>query len=143
VPKKRKTGSGRKVRKAAPKKAARRGAKRKAAGRSAKRKVAARGAKRKVAAKRPAARKRRAAPQMSRPEPPREREEAETLIPGAADDDLAEELGEESVEAATSGQTSAADNLNAEVPEETGGPFVERSGDTVFGHGNGARNPRR
>ncbi len=54
----------------------------------------------------------------------RKREEAETLIPGAEDDDLAEELGEESVEAATSGQTQAEDNLNAEVPEETGGPFV-------------------
>jgi len=52
------------------------------------------------------------------------------LIPGAEDDDLAEELGEESVEAATSGQSSAEDNLNAEVPEETGGPFVETTGET-------------
>jgi len=62
--------------------------------------------------------------QRSRPEPEREREEAETLIPGAEKDDLAEELGEESVEAATSGQYQAEDNFNAEVPEETGGPFV-------------------
>jgi len=54
----------------------------------------------------------------------REHEDAETLIPGAENDDLAEELGEESVEAATSGQSSAEDNLNAEVPEERGGPFV-------------------
>jgi hypothetical protein len=65
-----------------------------------------------------------ASAQHSRPEPRREREEAETLIPGAEKDDLAEELGEESVEAATSGQYQAEDNLNAEVPEETGGPFV-------------------
>jgi len=60
----------------------------------------------------------------SRRGPEREREEAETLIPGAEKDDLAEELGEESVEAATSGQYQAEDNLNAEVPEETGGPFL-------------------
>jgi len=62
--------------------------------------------------------------QPGRPDPEREHENAETLIPGAEHDDLAEELGEESVEAATSGQSSAEDNLNAEVPEETGGPFV-------------------
>jgi hypothetical protein len=67
-----------------------------------------------------------ASSQSGRPDPEREREEAETLIPGAKDDDLAEELGEESVEAATSGQSPAEDNLNAEVPEETGGPFVIR-----------------
>ena len=66
--------------------------------------------------------------QRERPEPDREREEPETLIPGAEKDDLAEELGEESVEAATSGQTTAEDNLNAEVPEETGGPFVQEKG---------------
>jgi len=61
----------------------------------------------------------------TRPEPERERELAESLIPGAEKDDLAEELGEESVEAATSGQYQAEDNFNAEVPEETGGPFVK------------------
>jgi len=62
--------------------------------------------------------------QPGRSDPEREHEDAETLIPGAENDDLAEELGEESVEAATSGQSSAEDNLNAEVPEERGGPFV-------------------
>ena len=76
----------------------------------------------------------------NRPEPERERELPETLIPGAAEDDLAEELGEESVETATSGQSMAEDNLNEEVPEETGGPFVETSGKTVFGHGSRPRN---
>jgi hypothetical protein len=79
--------------------------------------------------------------ERERPEPDREREEPETLIPGAEKDDLAEELGEESVEAATSGQTPAEDNLNEEVPEETGGPFVETSGDTVYGYGSDRRNP--
>jgi hypothetical protein len=81
-----------------------------------------------------------ARPPPERPDPEREREEPETLIPGAEDDDLAEELGEESVEAATSGQTTAEDNLNEEVPEETGGPFVETSGKTVYGYGT---NPRK
>jgi hypothetical protein len=78
--------------------------------------------------------------QRSPPEPEREREEPETLIPGAEDDDLAEELGEESVEAATSGQTPAEDNLNAEVPEETGGPFVDSTGANEFGYGTDRRN---
>jgi len=64
------------------------------------------------------------------------------LIPGAAGDDLAEELGEESVEAATSGQSAAEDNLNAEVPEETGGPFVETTAEAESGHGRDPRNPR-
>jgi hypothetical protein len=77
--------------------------------------------------------------QRERPEPDREREEPETLIPGAEKDDLAEELGEESVEAATSGQTTAEDNLNEEVPEETGGPFVETSSQTVYGYGSDRR----
>ena len=73
--------------------------------------------------------------------PSREREDAETLIPGAAGDDLAEELGEESIEAATSGQQQAQENLNAEVPEETGGPFVETSAATEFARGPDASNP--
>lgn len=73
--------------------------------------------------------------------PAREREDAETLIPGAAGDDLAEELGEESIEAATSGQQPAEENLNAEVPEETGGPFVQTSAATEFAGGTDASNP--
>src|SRR5882724_10589071 len=39
--------------------------------------------------------------------PAREREQPEELIRGAADDDLAEELGEEFVESATSGEQAA------------------------------------
>jgi hypothetical protein len=74
-------------------------------------------------------------------QPTREREDAEMLIPGAAHDDLAEELGEESIEAATSGQQPAEENLNAEVPEETGGPFVETRAATEFAYGTDASNP--
>jgi hypothetical protein len=89
--------------------------------------------------KRSSVTKRDASSRPSRPEPEREHEDAEALIPGAEHDDLAEELGEESVEAATSGQSSAEDNLNAEVPEETGGPFVGTTGETEFGYGTDPR----
>ncbi len=103
------------------------------------------------ARKRPAAAKARTAPAKARPAefrpppqadqgaPPREHEEPETLVPGAREDDLAEELGEESVEAATSGQSPGEDNLNEEVPEETGGPFVETSTEEETGHRDGNR----
>jgi hypothetical protein len=111
----------------------------KAGGKGVAAKPASRSGTRHAAAKKAPSR-RRAATGDDRPEAPREREEAETLIPGAADDDLAEELGEESVEAATSGQTAAEDNLNAEVPEETGGPFVETSAEKIFGR---RRRPRK
>jgi hypothetical protein len=80
-----------------------------------------------MVAKRKGGSKARPSASPRRGEPAREREEPETLIPGAEKDDLAEELGEESVEAATSGQYQAEENLNEEVPEETGGPFVERT----------------
>ncbi len=106
-------------------------------------------AKKRAASKRPApatrAPTRSAKSRAGRSRPPvqqaREREEPETLIPGAADDDLAEELGEEAIEAATSGQQPAEENLNAEVPEETGGPFVETSAATEFARGTDASNP--
>jgi hypothetical protein len=132
-------------RKAASRKpAARRATARKTAPRKAARKAAPRkAAARKTPVRKPAARKRSAAPrprrsapppQFDQGTPPREHEDAETLIPGAREDDLAEELGEESVEAATSGQSPAEENLNEEVPEETGGPFVETSADEETGH---------
>src|SRR6266478_4783896 len=64
--------------------------------------------------------------------PVREREQPEELIRGAADDDLAEELGEEFVQSATSGGQAAQDIRDEEVPEESGGPFVETSGRSEF-----------
>jgi hypothetical protein len=57
-------------------------------------------------------------------------------------DDLVEELGEEVVTQATSAEHEGEDVLNQEVPEERGGPFVETSGDTEFGHGTDASNPK-
>ena len=49
-----------------------------------------------------------------------------------SNDALAEQLGEEFVESATSGQDDADDRFDQVVPEENGGPFVETSGETEF-----------
>jgi hypothetical protein len=70
--------------------------------------------------------------------PAREREQPEELICGAAADDLAEELGEEFVRSATSGEQAAQDIRDEEVPEESGGPFVETSGRSEFAYGTDA-----
>ena len=47
--------------------------------------------------------------------------------PVVTDDDLAQTMGEELVQSATTGQDPDQDVLNATVPEEMGGPFVETS----------------
>lgn len=78
---------------------------------------------------------------FARKEPEREREPAEALIPGAAGDDLAEELGQEYVESATSGEQAAEDIRDQIVPEESGGPFVETSADSEFAYGTDESNP--
>jgi hypothetical protein len=61
---------------------------------------------------------------------------------GYTDDDLAEELGEEFVLTATSGEQAAEDLRNQDVPEEVGGPFVETSGRTEFARGEDGSNPQ-
>lgn len=43
----------------------------------------------------------------------------------APDDDLGEELAEEYLISATSGEQAAEDIRNQETPEENGGPFIE------------------
>jgi hypothetical protein len=139
VPQKRKRGSGKTSLKAVGAGAGRKSKvrpKKTAARKAPAKKAPAR--KRRPAAAQPASRARaakiRESPDRDRREPVREREDAEILIPGAREDDLAEELGEESVEAATSGEAPGEDNLNQEVPEETGGPFVETTIETETGH---------
>jgi hypothetical protein len=57
-------------------------------------------------------------------------------------DDLAEQLGEEAVETATSGEDQGEDALNQDVPEERGGPFVETTASTEFAEGVDASNPK-
>jgi hypothetical protein len=58
-------------------------------------------------------------------------------------DDLAEEMGETWVETATSGEDENEDVFNQEVPEESGGPFVQTSGSQEFAEGTDASNPKR
>ncbi len=57
-------------------------------------------------------------------------------------DDLAEELGEEAVVAMTSGEDGLEDDLQAQVPEEQGGPFVGSTAGKEFAEGTDASNPR-
>lgn len=50
-------------------------------------------------------------------------------------DDLAEELGEAAVASMNSGEEQVTSDLEAEVTEERGGPFVQTSGGTEFAEG--------
>lgn len=58
-----------------------------------------------------------------------------------SNDDLAEELGEEAVAAMTSGEDQS-DRLEAEVEEESGGPFVRTRGRDEYARGTDKSNPR-
>jgi hypothetical protein len=55
-------------------------------------------------------------------------------------DDLAEELAEAAVASMTSGEDQLGDELEAEVAEETGGPFVKTTAGTEFAEGTDASN---
>jgi len=71
----------------------------------------------------------------------REHDDARAFLPGAKTKDaFAEELGEDFVEIATSGEDDKQDVFNQSVPEDAGGPFVETSGKTEFAHGTDASN---
>ena len=61
--------------------------------------------------------------------------------PRSPQDDLAEELGEEAVERATSGEDEEG-ALEEVVPEEQGGPFVETNAAQEFAQGIDASNPK-
>jgi len=57
-------------------------------------------------------------------------------------DDLVEELGEEFVGTATSGEYEGEDAQNQYVTEERGGPFVETTGGQEFAGGTDPSNPK-
>ena len=61
--------------------------------------------------------------------------------PTYANDDLAQELGEEFLLSATSGEYVSEDALDQEVPEESGGPFVVHSARYEFARDVDASNP--
>lgn len=56
-------------------------------------------------------------------------------------DDLAEELGEEFIASATSGEPVGQEARDIAVPEDSGGPFVVSNAKTEFGRGVDASNP--
>jgi len=65
-----------------------------------------------------------------------------SFLPGPrSKDDLAEEFGEGFVETATTGEYESEDTNNQVVDEETGGPFVETTGDVEFARGTDPSNP--
>jgi hypothetical protein len=71
-----------------------------------------------------------------------EKDDDRAFVGGARTrDDLAEELGEEAVVAMTSGEDGLGDDLQADVPEDSGGPFVRSSGGKEFADGTDASNP--
>ena len=57
------------------------------------------------------------------------------------DDDVAEDLGEEVVGKATTGEDEGEDVANEEYTEEVGGPFVVTSGSEEFADGTDESNP--
>jgi hypothetical protein len=61
--------------------------------------------------------------------------------PARAPDDLAEELAEEYIEAATSGEDADEQELDASVPEEIGGPFVETTAEEELAASSDESNP--
>jgi hypothetical protein len=59
----------------------------------------------------------------------------------SADGGLAEELGERAILVATTGDDPLVDELEAEVTEEHGGPFVETTAGQEMAEGTDASNP--
>src|SRR4051812_50107707 len=59
--------------------------------------------------------------------------------PARIDDDLAENLAEDFLQAATSGEDQ--DGTHGMVPEEIGGPFIETTGEDEFAAGGGGTQP--
>ena len=71
------------------------------------------------------------------------RQEPEGFVRGhRSNDDLAENLGEEFLESATSGENREEELLDETVPEESGGPFVQSTAGAEFADGTDASNPK-
>jgi hypothetical protein len=88
-------------------------------------------------------------PEMPPPDPEhlRRQDRADAFMrdpeggPAVIDDDLAETLAEEYLNAATSGEDMTEDVLDQVVSEEIGGPFVETTGADEFAAGIDPSNP--
>jgi hypothetical protein len=70
-----------------------------------------------------------------------QRDEVAFLGRAKSSDPLAEALGEEFVEAATTGEDAGFEARHGGVPEETGGPFVVTSARKEFARGRDPSNP--
>lgn len=74
---------------------------------------------------------------------PSEKEDTRAFLKGSrSTDDLAEQLGEEVVGKANSGEDEAEDVADQFVDEEVGGPFVESTAGKEFGFDTDASNPK-
>jgi hypothetical protein len=72
----------------------------------------------------------------------RDNDDNRAFLPeGHSKDDLAEELGEEAVEAMTSGESQREDDLDQVTDEERGGPFVESTAGVEYAEGTDPSNP--
>ncbi len=67
---------------------------------------------------------------------------ASFVVKNRSNDPLAEELGEDFVKTAVSGEDSGEETQDEVVTEESGGPFVETTGGTEFASGTDASNPK-
>ena len=61
--------------------------------------------------------------------------------PAHTNDDIAENLAEQFLESATSGEEVGEDALNVQTEEEDGGPFVPSTAEDEFAHEPDASNP--
>jgi hypothetical protein len=68
-------------------------------------------------------------------------EDVAFLSRAKSSDSLAEALGEEFLEAATTGEDAGLEDLNQNLPEDEGGPFVLTRGRDEFARGNDPSNP--
>jgi hypothetical protein len=72
-----------------------------------------------------------------------EPKDAPSFVEGTSSGDpLAEELGEDFVQTALSGEDTLEESLDQVVSEERGGPFIESTGGTEFAEGTDASNPK-
>jgi hypothetical protein len=72
----------------------------------------------------------------------KEGEDLAFLARAKSSDPLAAALGEEFVEAATTGEDAGQEVFNQGIPEEEGGPFVVTRGRDEFAHGSDRSNPK-
>jgi hypothetical protein len=72
-----------------------------------------------------------------------EPKDAPSFVQGTSSGDpLAEELGEDFVQTALTGEDTLEESLDQVVSEERGGPFIESTGGTEFAEGTDASNPK-